>query len=85
MPGYAYFPHCQLCTCDLRGVTDEICDQETQTVSAKKMCEEKVVTSVLLTPSILKRVILMAVPNVSVSELLIVVDHQRCSNRLSPI
>ena len=28
VPGFAYFPHCQLCNCDMRGVTEEMCNQD---------------------------------------------------------
>ena len=36
--GYAYFPHCQFCNCDVRGVTEQFCDP----YSAKCFCKENV-------------------------------------------
>ncbi|XP_054719477.1 laminin subunit alpha-like [Uloborus diversus] len=36
--GYWAFPHCQLCNCDLRGSTEDICEQD----SARCYCKENV-------------------------------------------
>lgn len=34
--GYFRFPHCEPCRCDIRGTTDEICDQDTEFCFCKK-------------------------------------------------
>lgn len=38
MPGFWSYPHCQLCRCDLRGATEDICDQST----SRCFCKENV-------------------------------------------
>lgn len=42
--GYWAFPHCQLCNCDLRGSSEDICDED----SARCHCKVRVFKDFLL-------------------------------------
>ena len=38
VPGYSYFPRCVPCSCDRKGTTDDVCDQD----SARCLCKDNV-------------------------------------------